>query len=299
MATATVYGNAADDSIRSNSATYATARSGSGLELFSTVTGNTDTMASGQQRVGGVYYCHEALMKFDTSRFETSTITAVTLTVWPSVLLADSAAFVVRIYAYDWGSAVTATLDPDYIAGASLGATTLLATLSSAAVVVDTTNVFTDAAMVAAINKTGTTYLQAVTDNLVGGVYAGANNTGEYLRWYAQDYATQNHRPYLTVTYTQDPMALVTETDSALSIGPVKYVAMGQVEETDSIPGAIVPTKSGALGQVTETDVAQIFTPTLTPVSNPMFASNLDLQAAKAELALSSDTIAHRLNARP
>ncbi|MCC6381814.1 MAG: hypothetical protein IT304_04855, partial [Dehalococcoidia bacterium] len=149
MATLTVYSDAADGYLRSNSGTWSVARAGTGGQLVD----GTRIQIGGSSTA---YYVREAFVSFDTSSIpDAATITSVVLSLYG---LADSSTFdtELRARSYDWG----ATLEfADWIPGANLTTYTLLATYPTSAWSITGYNDFSEngSSFRSAINKIGTT----------------------------------------------------------------------------------------------------------------------------------------------
>lgn len=127
----TVFANAAGvlldcNHVVSVNATYATARSGSGLTMETTA---GLELFVGQRKISaGNYVCWEAFMEFDTSAItDTDVVSDVALGLYVTT---DTSAidFVVEARDKSWGADVGTS---DWVAGASLGSQTLLATLDT------------------------------------------------------------------------------------------------------------------------------------------------------------------------
>lgn len=134
-----------------NSATYADARSGAGA--LSAPSSNAYTLM-GQMKSGATYYVWEAFEDFDTSAIaDTDEVSAATLSLY---ITADLSAtdFTMEARLYDWGAAVTTG---DWVAGASLGSQTLLASLTTVGVTASAYNEFADTAFPANVNLAGVT----------------------------------------------------------------------------------------------------------------------------------------------
>lgn len=191
MATLTAYASAAGF-IQSSHATYATARSGSSLVAYTSEL----TVESGQAISGGVYYCLETFLSFDTSSIPAgATITAVELSL-DGYSDRGYQAFTNEVRVRDWGATLTTA---DYVAGADLSALTRVATLASsaysagyAACTEDGTN-FRNA-----IVKGGMTRLLITSDRLAAGT---TPTTFEMQDFTANPLAGGSPDPKLVVTY--------------------------------------------------------------------------------------------------
>ena len=117
----TVYAGTSDGFLLSSNATYSTARAGG--TLAANDSGNTIQVG---QTVGFAIY--EAFLHFDLSSIGTDTVTAADIDLYLTTDL-SSTDFVTEARTHSWtGSGLTTG---DWVAGASLGALTLLATLDS------------------------------------------------------------------------------------------------------------------------------------------------------------------------
>lgn len=179
--------------IYSSNATYLTARSGSGL----VASDGAGTPSFGQGRSGATYFCTETFFEFDTSSIpDTATVLSATLTVTLAGQTGHIDGTVAQARLYDFGATVTTG---DWIAGASLGAQTLLAT----APITNLTNNFSatiftaESAFAANVNKTGTTRIVLCTDTQVAGTAPSDGNSGPIV----SAFGTANVNT-LTVTYT-------------------------------------------------------------------------------------------------
>lgn len=193
VATLTVFSDVGDGTIESTNATYATARSGSGLTTYP----SNQTLIIANEDFGPSYFCGEACLSFDTSAIGAANIVSaavLSLVGWDDSSFTD---FIIEARAKDWG----ASLDTgDWVAGAGLGALTLLATLDTAlGVVFEDFNDFTsDAAFASNINTTGTTRLLLNSSrHRLGTTPSGF----ESVSFYAADEPGTAKDPRLVVTY--------------------------------------------------------------------------------------------------
>lgn len=121
----TVFAGTGDGTVYSTSTTYSTARSGSGLSVD-----NGSEMGVGQSFFSPDYGCHESFLSFDTSAVGGG-ITVVELALRLTVDQSDTDFTVeARESAWTAGGLTTA----DWVAGASLGTPTLLASLSTSGI---------------------------------------------------------------------------------------------------------------------------------------------------------------------
>ena len=209
MTVTTVYASTTDGDITSSNAVYLTARAGSGLVVSSAGT----TFGMGQALPGGVANCFEGFVSFDTSAVpDTEPITAAVLSLWvvSKVLTAD---FTIEARTSNWG----ASLDTgDWVAGASLSALTLLASVTASAT---TNGAYNDLAengtnLQAAIDVTATTWILLDSDrHVAGNVPLG----GEKVSCSSADEAGT----------TQDPKLVVTSTSSFNDSGMTSMALVG------------------------------------------------------------------------
>lgn len=123
----TVYGDPADGYVQSDNATYATARSGGTLVADSTAL----LLEIGQVFNNPGYTCRELFFAFVTSALTTSALISQTDLSFYAGALSAAQAFTMNVHLKDWSTTVDTG---DWVAGASITAQTLLATLASASV---------------------------------------------------------------------------------------------------------------------------------------------------------------------
>lgn len=169
-----------------NSAVYATARS--------TVSAQDATLLVGQNVSN--YFFNEGFVSFDTSAIpDTATVLSATLSLRLNGAAVGDTTYTVQARLYDWGATLTTA---DYVAGASLSAKTLLATLPVASFVTTGLAPMTsETAFISNINLTGKTRIILCTDRMVAGT---APTTAEYANFWNTNGA--GYVPTLTVTYT-------------------------------------------------------------------------------------------------
>lgn len=174
MTTYTIYGDTADGYIVSYAATYANARAGSG-----TLEENTSGTLDVGQFVIGDYYCYESFISFDTSSItDSETVSAATLSIY-GFFDYSTTNFTVNARTRDWGASLTTG---DWVAGASVSANTLLATFASAGFSASGYNAFTsEVAMLAAVNKTGTTRMMLSSSRHEGNNTPGGDESLSFL----------------------------------------------------------------------------------------------------------------------
>lgn len=191
MTVATIFGDTADAYIQSGNATYSTARSGGTLS----VSGGFSVIAG--QATG--FNCWEAFIAFDTSSIGgSSTVSVVTLDLWLEV---DNSATDFTMNARDraWGPTVTTA---DYVAGASLSGSTLVASIASSGIgATGAYKTFTSQAAFLSITniKTGTVEIILCSSRHEGNNQPTNN---EYLQFTSADNTGTTQDPKLTVTYT-------------------------------------------------------------------------------------------------
>lgn len=187
-----VTAGASDGQVLSYSATYLTARAGTG-SLGNDHTANNYDL--GQVYTGGTYYLYELFIQFDTSGIpDDATVTAVELKLRFSAALYT---YTVNVREHDWGTAVTNT---DWVAGADASGKTLLASYASASLNGSGYTTFTsEDAFITAINKTGATRMVICSSRVENGDVPVGN---ERLLFYPSEKGA-GYTPTLTVTYTE------------------------------------------------------------------------------------------------
>ena len=125
----TVFSAAGDGQVLCSDTTYSVARSGAGSLAANTA---ATTIQIGQRVPAGNFQCYEGFLSFDTSAItDTDVVTVVTLDMW---LTTDSSTtdFTLEARDRDWtpGGLTTA----DYVAGASLGGLTRVASLATSGI---------------------------------------------------------------------------------------------------------------------------------------------------------------------
>jgi hypothetical protein len=192
---------------------YATARAGSNL-----VVGNlADTNALvGQYIAGSDYNIVEQFEFWDTSIVgDSDTISAVDLSVY-GVQNSSDTDFIMNARLHDWGGTLTSA---DWVAGADLGAKTLLATYNtSSGFSIGAYNAFTEngTAFRDNINKLGNTSIVVSSSRHEG------NNTptgNEYMYFNSADPGGTTQDPKLVVTHTAPPTVM----QDVLGMGVVPF----------------------------------------------------------------------------
>lgn len=190
MATLTVYSDAADGYLRSNSGTWSIARAGTGGALVD----GTEIQIGGSSTA---YYTREAFVSFDTSSIpDAAVISAVVLSLYG---FEDSSTFDTEVRArnYSWGT----TLEfADWVPGANLTTYTLLATYPTSAWSITGYNDFSEngSNFRSAVNKTGTTSIVLYCSTLES---ASAPSIPEHVKAYASEAAGTTQDPKLVITY--------------------------------------------------------------------------------------------------
>lgn len=209
----TVYSSTADGDILSTSTTYSTARSGTGYSV--------DTAGSsaqiGQLLDGADYYCYEAFFDFDTSSIpDTDNVSAVALAL-DGNFDNSTTDFTMQARTKDWGASLTSA---DWVAGASLGGLTLLATFATSGFSAFGYNTFTENGtnFQSAINKTGTTRIVVASDRLESNT---APTNAERVSVATADSTGTTQDPKLTITHAASTVtangALATVTVAGLA----------------------------------------------------------------------------------
>jgi uncharacterized membrane protein len=190
----TAFADANDGYLESQHGTYANARSGSGATITADVAGTDLTV--GQAFLFSTYFLYEAFVKFDTSSITASgTISTAVLSLYGT---SDTSTtdFTMEAWINNWTAALDST---DWVAGASISALTKVATFATAGFSTSGYNAFTDVAMPANVNKTGTTSLMVASSRLAAGTAPGGR---EDVTVGATDRAGTTNDPKLVVTYT-------------------------------------------------------------------------------------------------
>lgn len=193
MATLTVFAPTSDAGVDSTSVTYATARSGAGLTL---ATGTSLTVG---QAPPSPYFIDEFFILFDTSPLTSAAnVSAATLSLWLKI---DNSTqdFTCEARIKAWGPTVTTA---DWVAGASLGALTRVATLNTSGIgATGAYKAFTEDGtnFIANVSKTATTELLVDSSRHVGN---NAPTVAENVTFASADTAGTTNDPMLTVTYT-------------------------------------------------------------------------------------------------
>lgn len=198
MPTLTVFSDATDGMLRSNDATYANARAGTGtLAAFTADVSNS----IGQDFFvpDSNFYCRQTFYAFDTSSIGSATIDQVDFSLFA---VTDSSVqdFTLEVREHDWGAALTTA---DFVAGASLAALTRLATFATSGWTTSAYNLFTEDGtnFRSAIDPLGTTRVLVHSDRQRTN-NAPVSGSTEYVSAYTADQTGTTNDPKLVVTYT-------------------------------------------------------------------------------------------------
>jgi len=217
VSTLVVYSDTSDNTAASDSGRASPAANGNYAEARSGTNGKYTTAADAQWNIIGQLYerawgddgdpdynpaqydffeVNESFLGFDTSSIpDGDTVSAAVLRVTSS---GDSSStdFDIQARLRDWGTSVTTA---DYVAGANLSGLTLLGSYAtSSGFTANTGYDFSDTAMAANVNKTGSTRMLLCSSRTVGN---NAPTGDEWVHIYAADYTGTTRDPVLTVTY--------------------------------------------------------------------------------------------------
>jgi len=209
MSTLVVYADTTDGFISSGdvewndgegwiSGYYPSARDGTGNDFLSDTTDNI--VYVGQRRsptphAGYDFFVYESFLAFDTSSVGSgSTVSAAVLNLTCNTS-SSASSFTCETRMYDWGANLTTA---DYISGASL-TQTLVASVDTGSLADGAHVDFTDVALPANINKTGSTRLVINSSKTRLNT---APTAAESPTFFSSDYAGTTSDPKLTVTYT-------------------------------------------------------------------------------------------------
>lgn len=191
MSTHVIYGTSADDDANGSNATYATARS---TFAFTNLAGVASLLACGQQLNAGNYLCMESFVAFNTAEIGTGKrIRSATLAM--QVAEDNSGTnFTVEARQKSWLPSVASG---DWVAGASLGSQTLLASYDIASLPgINQYIDFTDAAMAANVSKTGNTEMLLCSSRHRGN---NAPSGNEFVYFKSGDTTDGDGDPRLTI----------------------------------------------------------------------------------------------------
>jgi len=232
VSTLVVYSDTSDNTVASGSGQESPAANGNYAEARSGTNGKYTTAADAQWNIIGQLYqrawgddgdpdynpaqydffeVNESFLGFDTSSIpDTDTVSAAVLRV-TSFMDASDTDFDIQARLRDWGTTVTTA---DYVPGASLSGLTLLGSYATSSGFTGTTGYdFSDTAMAANVNKTGSTRMLLCSSRTTGN---NAPTTTEYVNIYSADYTGTTRDPKLTVTYAAggSTLFLMLEDDS-------------------------------------------------------------------------------------
>lgn len=214
MATLTVYAAAGDGTLQSFNATYSTARAGSGVSLI-----GGSTLTVGQSTGFSVY---QSGLPFDTSAVGASA--TVSAAVLETYLNSDDSTtdFILRARDYAFGTYTAA----DFVAGTNLASTgSLRASLDTNGIgATGQYKTWTDAAMAAAINKTGMTELVLYSSRQEGN---NQPSTNEMVALRSADSTGTTTDPKLTITYTNAVNVDVALTPVVVALTPAAPTVAG------------------------------------------------------------------------
>jgi hypothetical protein len=172
---------------------YASCRAGSGLTASSTA--DNDPCGQAQFGTGGQFYIWEQFYSFDTAGIPAGATITSTFSLYGKDDQSTND-FTIEARISDWGATLTTA---DWIAGASLGTPTLVASKSTSGGIA--TNAYTDftseAAFATSLNRTGPTRLLVSSSRHRLGNAPG-NITNEYVVFWMSEKGT-TYRPKLTV----------------------------------------------------------------------------------------------------
>ena len=220
----TVYSPDTDGRVYGGATSYADART------MASDTYETTVVRTGQYYGAPYFYIFEALIKFDTSSIpDDATITSATLS---GYLTADNSAidFTVQARIHSWTAPLSSD---DWVVPTDLDTLTLVATLATSGIgATGAYKAFTDVALPANINKTGTTYILLCSSRSIEpGDAVGA--TDEYITFNGGGAGPNAFK--LVVTYTSGTPPTIT-TDAITNIAANTATGGGNITGlTDAI----------------------------------------------------------------
>jgi len=264
VSTLVVYADTSDEAMGSDdgygqdfdtawNGTYSAARSGTGYSRYPIYSG---VEAVGQEyAVGNVFYdgddhyydwfaVYESFLAFDTSSIpDGDTVSAAVLRV-TSYADYSTTNFDIQARLHDWGTTA------DWVAGADLSGLTLLGSYATSGGFTATTGYdFSDTAMAANVNKTGSTRMLFCSSRTVGN---NAPTTTEYVNIYSADESGTTRDPKLTVTYaagstevydgpgpTLDAWIIATRTGSFTAAAILKRTQVGSFTADAAIKSTV------------------------------------------------------------
>lgn len=265
MATLTVYGDSADNWVKSRSSSYATARAGTGTKSTGTVSGfhgNAEWTLS-----VGNYDINELFFKYDTSSLGASAVIsdAAYYFYCPSKNIDDAGDFpFIHLRQYNWGASVD-TGDFRPTNGTSSG-DTFLGLQSYNSISESAYFNLSNVNGPDSINKTGTTYVYQVTDE---SETTNAPTGSNYLNIRMADYTGTSQDPYVFITYTI-PIEGQTSLDASASLssaGGLTFAGAAALGETATLAAAAGVTSSAAVAFSGAVSVAALAGVTLAGVA--------------------------------
>lgn len=193
----TVFGDATDGRLEGQSATYATARQGTGTINVDT----TGVTSATGQFFSSTYSCYEQFWAFDTSPVPVNdAVSAVVFALW-MVTDVSTTDFTIEVREKAWVSPLTSA---DYVSGTTLGNFTQLASLATSGIGAAGYKNFTSvAAFLTATNlKTGTVKIFTSSSRHRLG---NTPTTTEYVQFSTADTSGTTQDPKLTITHSTPP----------------------------------------------------------------------------------------------
>lgn len=232
-----VFSTTNDGRVNSNNATYATARSGSGLSAASAESAS----AFGQDKdtfIAGQYFCMQVFLEFDINAgIGLGGFTAIETCQLALAGFSDGSTtdFTMDAYEKSFGAAVDTT---DFVAGASISALPRMATLSTAGFAVGSYNTFTSDAAFRFPPRTSGSFLQLML--VSARQAAGTTPTGaEYVYVYMADQAGTTLDPKITIVTVSSGVGLKDQaTNSGTGTNPT--ISVGVSAEFKSGRRAII-----------------------------------------------------------
>ena len=142
------------------------------------------------------YSGYELFISFDTSSIGSGTISTATLNMTIQEDRTGGSDFNIQARLHDWGTSVTTA---DWVAAASLSGKTLLAHKSTVGISNGSAYDFTNDALVANINKSGSTRMLLASDRFAAGTIPSGE---EFVHLRTADYTGTTNDPKLVITYS-------------------------------------------------------------------------------------------------
>ena len=220
--------------VSQSNANYSTARAGSGTKT-ATTTGGSHT--AGQLNIPATtYWVYESFLEFDTSSLSGKTLSSATLKIYISTINVEDA-FTLEAFIDDFSTSVTTA---EWVAAASLGSLTKVATLSSASFSTSAYNSFTDVAFPANINTTGKTRIVLASSLTRLGTAPGSAKD----QWASFDSPQGTNVPQLVVVTNENNGAL-SSTIAAITLSSA--ISIETFGITDKSIGEITIAATGQL----------------------------------------------------